>query len=318
MPLTVPLMVPLTVPLKVRPSVQQSVVTRRSSPTGRSIPVVTVRSHPDGRSIPIRSEVRDAPLRFADQAVSRPRLSRLFTTSGGRHPDLMSTPAPGPRQSRSHRRRRNPAISIVLVIVGMVVLFAAGFGLSVIIRGAGSGTDAGGGGTASPTPTGSATETPQPCVTVTVTPGAGLPTPSQVTTNVYNSTDRAGLAASTAEELQARGFIVGTIDNDPLARAVSAPAEIRHGPSGLASAQLMTYYIPGSVLVDDARTDSTIDTVLGQAFTAIAPQSEVDAALIAPSPSPSGPGCPTPTPTTAAPAPTSTPEPDTTGTAPAP
>lgn len=99
---------------------------------------------------------------------------------------------------------------------------------------------------------------------------------------------------------------------------MSAPAEIRHGPSGLTSAKLMTYYIPGAVLVDDGRTDATIDTVLGQAFTAIAPQSEVDAALVAPSPSPSGPGCPTPTPTTPAPAPTSTPEPDTTGTAPAP
>lgn len=280
--------------------------------------MVTDRSHPDGRSIPIWIEPRDAPLRFAFQTVPRPRLCRLITTSGGRHPELMSTPAPGPRQSRSHRRRRSPAISIVLVIVGMVVLFAAGFGLSVIIRGAGSGSDAGGGGTTPPGPTGSATDTPSPCVTITVTPGAGLPNPSQVTTNIYNSTDRAGLAASSAEELQTRGFIIGTIDNDPLARAVSATAEIRHGPSGLASAQLMTFYIPGSVLVDDARTDATIDTVLGQAFTAIAPQSEVDAALLAPSPSPSGPGCPTTSPTSAAPPPTSSPEPDTTGTAPAP
>jgi hypothetical protein len=208
-------------------------------------------------------------------------------------------------------------VSIVLVVVGMVVLFAAGFGLSVIIRGAG-GTDAGGGGaTTGPAPTGTS-QAPEPCVTVTVTPGAGLPTPSQVTTNVYNSTERAGLAASTAEELQTRGFIIGTIDNDPLGRAVSAPAEIRHGPAGLASAKLMSFYIPGSVLVDDARTDATIDTVIGAAFTAIAPQSEVDAALLAPSPSPSGPGCPTQTPTTQAPAPTTPSDPDTSGTAPAP
>lgn len=208
-------------------------------------------------------------------------------------------------------------MSIVLVIVGMVVLFAAGFGLSVIIRGASSGTDAGGGGT-TPAPTASPSETPLPCVTVTVTPGAGLPTPSQVTTNVYNSTERAGLAASTAEELQTRGFIIGTIDNDPLARVVSAPAEIRHGPSGLPSAKLMAYYIPGALLVDDGRTDATIDTVLGQAFTAVAPQSEVDAALLAPSPSPSGPGCPTPTTSAPSTPATSSTERDTTGTAPAP
>jgi len=183
----------------------------------------------------------------------------------------------------------------VLVVVGMVVLFAAGFGLSVIIRGAASDTDAngggggGGGGTSSPSPT------PLPCVTVTVTPGAGLPNPSSVTTNIFNGTDRAGLAATTAEDLQTRGFIIGTIDNDPLGRAVSATAEIRHGPAGLAAAQLMTYYVPGAVLVDDARTDATIDTVLGQAFTTVASQAEVDAALLAPSPSASGPGCPSPT-----------------------
>ena len=228
----------------------------------------------------------------------------------------MSIPSTGPRPSSRHRRRRSPAVSIVLVVVGMVVLFAAGFGLSVIIRGASGGADGGGGGT-SPAPTSTSTDTPLPCVTVTVTPGAGLPTPSQVTTNVYNATDRTGLAATSAEELQKRGFIIGTIDNDPLGRAVSAPAEIRHGPSGLAAAQLMSFYIPGALLVSDGRTDATIDTVLGQAFTAVAPQSEVDAALLAPSPSPSGPGCPTPTPTTP-PAPPTTSQPQTSGTAPAP
>jgi len=201
----------------------------------------------------------------------------------------MSTTPTGPRAASRHRRRRSPATSIVLVVVGMVVLFAAGFGLSVIIRGAASDTDANGGGSSSPSPT------PLPCVTVTVTPGAGLPNPSSVTTNIFNGTDRAGLAATTAEDLQTRGFIIGTIDNDPLGRAVSATAEIRHGPAGLAAAQLMTYYIPGAVLVDDARTDATIDTVLGQAFTTVATQAEVDAALLAPSPSASGPGCPSPT-----------------------
>lgn len=229
----------------------------------------------------------------------------------------MSIPSTGPRPDRRHRRRRSPVVSIVLVIVGMVVLFGAGFGLSVIIRGAAGNADAGGGSTA-PTPT-ATSETSQPCVTVTVTPGADLPNPSQVTTNIYNSTDRAGLAATTAEDLASRGFTIGTIDNDPLERIVSAPAEIRHGPSGESAATLMTYYIPGAVLVNDGRTDATIDTALGQAYTVVAPQVEVDAALLAPSPSPSGPGCPSPT---VAPSITpSTPEspaPDTTGTAPAP
>jgi hypothetical protein len=61
----------------------------------------------------------------------------------------------------------------------------------------------------------------------------------------------------------------------------------------------MSFYIPGAELVDDGRKDATIDTVLGAAYTSIAPQSEVDTALAAPSPSPSGPGCsPTAAPST--------------------
>jgi hypothetical protein len=208
----------------------------------------------------------------------------------------MSVPSGGPRPSARHRRKQSPVVAVVLVAIGMVILFGAGYGLSRIIQGSGS-SDAG--GTSAPTD-GSATSAapePEPCVTVTVTPGAGLPSPAQVTSNVYNATDRTGLAATTAEELQVRGFLIGVIDNDPLAKTITGVAEIRHGPSGEQAARLMAFYIPGAELVDDGRKDATIDTALGAAYTSVAPQSEVDAALAAPSPSPSGPGCsPTPTP----------------------
>lgn len=209
----------------------------------------------------------------------------------------MSVPSNGPRPSHRHRRRQSPVVAVVLVVVGMVILFGAGYGLSRIIQGASSdgSSDASSSSSASASAT---TPEPEPCVTVTVTPGAGLPSPSQVTTNVYNATDRAGLAASTAEELQVRGFVVGAIDNDPLSKTITGVAEIRHGPSGESAARLMAFYLPGAELVDDGRQDATIDTALGAAYTAVAPQSEVDAALAAPSPSPSGPGCsPTATPT---------------------
>ena len=202
----------------------------------------------------------------------------------------MSVPSGGPRPSARHRRKQSPVVAVVLVVIGMVILFGAGYGLSRIIQGSGS-SDA----SSTTDPTNGATSTsapePEPCVTVTVTPGAGLPSPAQVTTNVYNATDRTGLAASTAEELQVRGFLIGVIDNDPLAKTITGVAEIRHGPSGEQAARLMAFYLPGAELVDDGRQDATIDTVLGAAYTAVAPQSEVDAALAAPSPSPSGPGC---------------------------
>lgn len=215
----------------------------------------------------------------------------------------MSVPSGGPRPSARHRRKQSPVIAIVLVAIGMVILFGAGYGLSRIIQGSGS-SDAGGSTAPTDSAATSATAEPEPCVTVTVTPGAGLPSASQVTTNVYNATDRTGLAASTAEELQIRGFLIGVIDNDPLAKTITGVAEIRHGPSGEQAARLMAFYIPGAELVDDGRGDATIDTVLGAAYTTVAPQSEVDAALAAPSPSPSGPGCsPTPAPTAESPAP---------------
>lgn len=202
----------------------------------------------------------------------------------------MSVPSGGPRPSARHRRKQSPVVAVVLVVIGMVILFGAGYGLSRIIQGSGS-SDA----SSTTDPTGAASSSsapePEPCVTVTVTPGAGLPSPAQVTTNVYNATDRTGLAAATAEELQIRGFLIGVIDNDPLAKTITGVAEIRHGPSGEQAARLMAFYLPGAELVDDGRKDATIDTVLGAAYTAVAPQSEVDTALAAPSPSPSGPGC---------------------------
>lgn len=210
----------------------------------------------------------------------------------------MSVPSGGPRPSARHRRRQSPVVAVVLVVIGMVILFGAGYGLSRIIQGSGA-SDA----SSTTEPTGGSTTSapePEPCVTVTVTPGAGLPSPAQVTTNVYNATDRTGLAAATAEELQVRGFLIGVIDNDPLAKTITGVAEIRHGPSGEQAARLMAFYLPGAELVDDGRKDATIDTVLGAAYTAVAPQSEVDAALAAPSPSPSGPGC-SPSPTASTP-----------------
>lgn len=205
----------------------------------------------------------------------------------------MSVPSNGPRPSSRHRRRQSPVVGIVLVIVGMVVLFAAGYGLSRIIQGGSSSDSSSSSSSASAS---GETTAPEPCVTVTVTPGAGLPSAAQVTTNVYNATDRTGLAAATAEELGVRGFIIGKIDNDPLSKTITGVAEIRHGPSGESAAQLMAFYLPGALLVNDGRKDATIDTVLGAAYTEVAAQSAVDAALASPSPSPSGPGCPKPTP----------------------
>jgi hypothetical protein len=198
----------------------------------------------------------------------------------------MSSSAPGPRSSRRQSTRRTPWLGVVLIGLALVLLFGAGFGLSRLIRNASNGGDA-----APTTGSSQSTNNPEPCITTTVIPGADLPKPDTVTTNVYNATDRAGLAAATADELKSRGFLIGTVANDPKAKTVTSVAEIRYGTKGELAAKLMTFYIPGATLVNDGRGDTSIDTVLGAAFVSVAAQSEVDKALAEPSPSASGAGC---------------------------
>jgi hypothetical protein len=105
------------------------------------------------------------------------------------------------------------------------------------------------------------------CTTATTT--AAL-RPAQVTVNVYNATDRNGLAAKTAAEVRKRGFKVSTVSNDPLDRNVTSAAEVRYGTKGAASSKLVLALVKGSKAVKDKRTDATVDLVLGARFTALA------------------------------------------------
>src|SRR5258708_37870572 len=59
---------------------------------------------------------------------------------------------------------------------------------------------------------------------VTQLPGAG-----QIKLNVYNSTNRRGLAASAATVLKQRGFTIAKVTNDPLKANLAVAAQIRGG-----------------------------------------------------------------------------------------
>ncbi len=105
----------------------------------------------------------------------------------------------------------------------------------------------------------------------TCTPAPGsTPVPSQVTVNVFNATKRQGLAGSTAKLVKERGFVVGSVQNDPAKKAVAASAEVRYGPNGEAGAQLVIALVAGAVPVKDTRADASVDLVLGDGFTALA------------------------------------------------
>jgi hypothetical protein len=63
-------------------------------------------------------------------------------------------------------------------------------------------------------------------------------TAKAVTINVYNATDRQGLAATVAKSLRTQGFKVGKVANDPLSKSIGGVGEVRRGPAGEASATL--------------------------------------------------------------------------------
>ena len=151
--------------------------------------------------------------------------------------------------STSRRRRRRRAF-VTLVVVALMLFFAFWYAYSYYQTAA------------------NPTAVPSPTCTTAVT-AAPAPKPREVTLNVYNATDRDGLAARTAAEVRRRGFAVATVANDPLGKSVPGPAEVRYGRSGASRARLVLALVKGARPVRDARTDASVDLVLGEAFTAL-------------------------------------------------
>ena len=97
--------------------------------------------------------------------------------------------------------------------------------------------------------------------------------PSQVKLNVYNATQRQGLAKAVAASMHNRGFTIGTIANDPLKAKITISADVRYGPKGKAAATLVAGEVPGAKIVADKRKDATVDLVLGNAYKSLKVQS---------------------------------------------
>lgn len=193
----------------------------------------------------------------------------------------MSTLTP----SGGRRRRRGRAFSALLV--GLVALVAgAAVGWSLTNREPAP---------AASSPTTSGCPTPQPSgsgspgSSGTAKPPASpkpLPSPSTITVDVFNATDRQGLAKTTAKQLEQRGFVIGDIANDPVGDPINGTAVVRYGPKGKAQAKVVAAQVPSSKLVNDKRVDRTVSLALGDGFDGLATPAQAAAAL-APTPSPS-------------------------------
>lgn len=199
----------------------------------------------------------------------------------------MST-SQGMNRPKTRPAQRPLWLTVLLIFVAMLVLFGVGFAIATLLKGSG-GAD---GADASASPSGSASV--PGCTTIMVTPAEVLPLASRVTINVYNSTERVGLAGEAAKILGVRGFAIAQVENDPLGVVIEGEGEIRYGPKGDAGAKLMAYHFPGATLVDDGRGGKRIDVVVGKQFADFANDAEVVSQLAQPTPSASPEGCPIP------------------------
>ena len=84
--------------------------------------------------------------------------------------------------------------------------------------------------------------------------------------NVLNATDQGGLASTTSSALVERGFTIATTGNT---KVVVEGIRIAFGAAGLPSAYTVAAHFEGADLYYDARTDASVDVVLGSSFEAL-------------------------------------------------
>lgn len=206
-----------------------------------------------------------------------------------------------PRLGRPPKKSRK-VIAGIAALLALALIGLGGVQLYDIFTGKNKNSSA----QACATPSGKALAAPTP----TAAPGApaasgapaapqgdphAIPQPAAVTVNVYNATTKAGLAGRTAEELKKRGFTIGKVGNAPaeLDKKVPGTAQVIAGPGGAGAATLLVSQIAGATATADARTDASVDFVVGDSYNALLDETQAAAALALatkPSPTPTATG----------------------------
>lgn len=109
---------------------------------------------------------------------------------------------------------------------------------------------------------------------------ATLPPPAaaSVTVNVFNTTPREGLATTVGKELRDRGFKTDRVGNDPLGSFnPDLIAIVRYGAKGEPGARRTAMSVKGAKMVQDGRTDESVDLVLNNKFTSLVPAAQATA-----------------------------------------
>lgn len=109
---------------------------------------------------------------------------------------------------------------------------------------------------------------------------ATLPPPAaqSVTVNVFNTTARPGLATTVGKELRDRGFKTDQVGNDPQGSFnPDLIAIVRYGAKGEPGARRAALSVKGAKMVQDGRTDESVDLVLNNKFAGLAPAAQATA-----------------------------------------
>jgi hypothetical protein len=117
------------------------------------------------------------------------------------------------------------------------------------------------------------------CAKNAVIANTKLPEPQDVKINVYNATDKPGLATDLTNEFTNRKFKVNKHGND--SKRVDGVVLLRYGPKSVGAAWLLRAYFLNQVTTefDIKRTDDTVDIVAGSKFRQLATTTEVNQAL---------------------------------------
>lgn len=177
-----------------------------------------------------------------------------------------------PFRNRTKRRRK----TLALVLGGLLILGVGAYGLVNLVTAPEQNTAASAcNATGAHALAAAAAAAPAPMAAAGSVPSSS----AKFTLNVYNSTQRHGLAANTAAQLKLRGFVIGQVTNDPLKSNLTVAAQVRGGKAQAAEERQVAAEVPGAQIQTDSRNDPSVDLVLGSGFTSLASTQQVTAAL---------------------------------------
>lgn len=118
-----------------------------------------------------------------------------------------------------------------------------------------------------------------PCLPGQIRVNVAVPRQSDVTLNVYNATDRAGLAEQIAAEFRNRGFTANTMPDPPEGGPYDLAGYLVFGPEAVGAAWLVSaYFLPRQYepLFQADREGPEVDVILGNGFQQLSTSTEVN------------------------------------------